>query len=131
MPFIAACFCNRRRERCSREADRNVESCMSKLTTCGSVFYGWFIVAAGFAAMFCLGEVMWSFGVFFTEFEAEFGWSRSTISLGYTLMAVGYAMPWLQGSLLTDTQLAPYFFRAHCLEGWLSPFAVPSSPYCI
>jgi len=29
------------------------------------LYYGWFIVAACFTGMVCLGEVMWSFGVFF------------------------------------------------------------------
>ena len=43
-------------------------------------FYGYNIVAAGFVIQaVCIG-VMFTYGVFFKEFQAEFGWSRATIS---------------------------------------------------
>lgn len=43
-------------------------------------FYGYNIVAAGFAIQgVCIGA-MFAYGVFFKEFQAEFGWSRATIS---------------------------------------------------
>ena len=43
-------------------------------------FYGYNIVAAGFIVQaVCIGS-MFTFGVFFKEFQAAFGWSRATIS---------------------------------------------------
>jgi len=43
-------------------------------------FYGYNIVAAGFTIQaVCIGA-MFAYGVFFKEFQAEFGWSRATIS---------------------------------------------------
>ena len=43
-------------------------------------FYGYNIVAAGFAIQaVCIGS-MFAYGVFFKELQAEFGWSRATIS---------------------------------------------------
>lgn len=56
------------------------------------IYYGWFVVAACFAVTMCLGEVMWSFGVFFKALEQDFGWGRGLTSSSYTLMAVGYGI---------------------------------------
>ena len=43
-------------------------------------FYGYNIVAAGFTIQaVCIGA-MFAYGVFFKEFQAEFSWSRATIS---------------------------------------------------
>jgi MFS family permease len=66
------------------------------------VYYGWFIVAACFAATVCLGEVTWSFGVFFKALENEFGWSRSLTSSCYTFMVVGYAVSAIVAGRLSD-----------------------------
>lgn len=43
-------------------------------------FYGYHIVAAGFAIQAVSIGAMFAYGVFFKEFQAEFGWSRATIS---------------------------------------------------
>ncbi len=43
-------------------------------------FYGYNIVAAGFAIQGISIGAMFAYGVFFKEFQAEFGWSRATIS---------------------------------------------------
>jgi MFS family permease len=43
-------------------------------------FYGYNIVAAGFAIQAVVIGVLFAYGVFFKEFQAEFGWSRATIS---------------------------------------------------
>jgi MFS family permease len=46
----------------------------------GRYFYGYNIVAAGFTIQaVCIGA-LFAYGVFFKEFQAEFGWSRTTIS---------------------------------------------------
>ena len=43
-------------------------------------FYGYNIVAAGFAIQAVSVGALFAYGVFFKEFQAEFGWSRATIS---------------------------------------------------
>ena len=43
-------------------------------------FYGYNIVAAGFAIQGASIGALFAYGVFFKEFQAEFGWSRPTIS---------------------------------------------------
>jgi MFS family permease len=50
-----------------------------------SYFYGYNIVVAGFIIQaVCIGA-MFTYGVFFEEFQAEFGWSRATISSASSL----------------------------------------------
>ena len=43
-------------------------------------FYGYHIVAAGFIVQAVSIGAMFTFGVFFKEFQAELGWSRAMIS---------------------------------------------------
>lgn len=59
----------------------------------GRYFYGYTIVAAGFVIQgVCIGA-MFTYGVFFKEFQAELGWSRATISgaasLAFLIMGAG------------------------------------------
>lgn len=52
----------------------------------GKVFYGWVIVFAAWLIMFfSVGVQMGSFPVFFGELLDEFGWSRGSLALGFTL----------------------------------------------
>ena len=56
-------------------------------------FYGYNIVAAGFIIQgVCIGA-MFTYGVFFREFQTEFGWSRAMISgaasLAFLVMGAG------------------------------------------
>jgi MFS family permease len=56
-------------------------------------FYGYNIVAAGFIIQaVCVGS-MFTYGVFFKDFQAEFGWSRAAISgaasLAFLMMGLG------------------------------------------
>ena len=56
-------------------------------------FYGYNIVAAGFIIQaVCIGA-MFTYGIFFKEFQAEFGWSRATIagasSVAFLIMGAG------------------------------------------
>jgi MFS family permease len=69
-----------------------------------TIFYGWFVVGACFAATFTLGEAMWTFGIFFKPLENEFGWSRAVVSSGYTAFLIGYAI-----SAITTGRLADRF----------------------
>ncbi|MCH9010322.1 MAG: MFS transporter [Chloroflexi bacterium] len=51
------------------------------------IFYGWFILAAGFFALFVSTGARSSFGVFIIPMTEDFGWSRSSISAA---IAVGW-----------------------------------------
>ena len=56
-------------------------------------FYGYNIVAAGFFIQLVAIGAMFTYGVFFKHFQAEFGWSRATISgassLAFLIMGIG------------------------------------------
>ena len=56
-------------------------------------FYGYNIVAAGFFIQATAIGAMFTYGVFFKEFQAEFGWSRALISgassLAFLIMGAG------------------------------------------
>jgi MFS family permease len=75
---------------------------LSKETESQGIFYGWFVVAACFAATFTLGAGMFMFGVFFKPLENEFGWTRALISSGYTAFLMGYALSSIASGRLAD-----------------------------
>lgn len=56
-------------------------------------FYGYIIVMAGFTIQMISSGAMYTYGVFFHEFQAEFGWSRALISgassLSFLMWGVG------------------------------------------
>ena len=52
----------------------------------GKIYYGYRIVAATSVIQMMYLGCVFTFGVFFPEFEAEFGWSRATISGASSLM---------------------------------------------
>lgn len=66
------------------------------------IFYGWFVVGACFFVTMSLGETMWSFGVFFKPLQAEFHWSRSLVSSGYTAFLVAYSLSAIASGRLSD-----------------------------
>ena len=50
------------------------------------VFYGWYIVGAGFLTQLMLGMLMFhSFGTYVTLMQADFGWSRTTFSIAFAM----------------------------------------------
>jgi MFS family permease len=82
------------------------------------IFYGWYVVAACFAATFTLGEAMWSFGVFFKPLQAEFGWSRALVSSGYTAFLFGFAISSIISGRLADRYSPrPILFVSGLLAG--------------
>ncbi len=82
------------------------------------IFYGWFVVAACFAATFTLGEAMWSFGVFFKPLQAEFGWSRALVSSAYTVFLFGFAISAITTGRLADRYSPrPILFVSALLAG--------------
>lgn len=59
----------------------------------GKMFYGWRIVIATFVIMlFGCGVAFYSFGVFIKPLAAEFGWSRTLISIAIGLWALMYGL---------------------------------------
>ena len=51
-----------------------------------SVFYGWWIVGAGFLTQLMLGMLMFhSFGTYVALMQADFGWSRTTFSIAFAM----------------------------------------------
>ena len=59
------------------------------------IFHGWFILAAGFMAMFMTMGARGTFGVFILPMSDDFGWSRSAISLAISIgwLANGLSQP--------------------------------------
>lgn len=58
----------------------------------GRIFYGWYIVAAGFLILFFNSGAMYTFGVVFKPIVAEFGWGRGPISLVFFVNMVVFAL---------------------------------------
>jgi len=63
---------------------------------------GWLLVAACFVVTLCIGEVMWSFGVFFKALETEFGWSRGLTSSSYTALGLAHGASSIIAGRLAD-----------------------------
>jgi MFS family permease len=59
------------------------------------IFYGYVIVAASFFIVFIMHGMYNTYGVYFSSLQAEFGWSRATLSAPHSLvffLAGGFAM---------------------------------------
>ena len=56
------------------------------------IFYGWYVLAASFIILFLTTGVAFSIGVMFKPFMAEFGWNRSSISIGIFINMAMYAL---------------------------------------
>ena len=63
---------------------------------------GWILVAACFVVTLCIGEVTWSFGVFFKALQAEFGWSRVLTSSTYTALGLANGASAILAGRLAD-----------------------------
>ncbi|MBI4216685.1 MAG: MFS transporter [Chloroflexi bacterium] len=56
------------------------------------IFYGWIVLVGASVVMLGGNAVQFSFGYFFPYLLQEFGWSRSTLSLGFTIAFVTGAL---------------------------------------
>ena len=66
------------------------------------LFYGWYIVASAFIILFFNAGSRFSFGIMFKPMIADFGWSRSSLSLvGFVSMAL-YAVSLIVAGRLYD-----------------------------
>jgi hypothetical protein len=55
---------------------------MNTTMTKANIFYGWWIIAAGFVLLFLFaGAGFYSFSIFIKPLEDEFSWARASISL--------------------------------------------------
>ena len=55
----------------------------------GRIFFGWYIVAGGFLLSALLGGLMFhAFGQYVVVFEEEFGWSRTALSIAFSIQMV-------------------------------------------
>jgi len=45
------------------------------------IFYGWYVLAASFLILFLSSGARFTIGIAFKPLIAEFGWSRSAVSL--------------------------------------------------
>ncbi len=62
---------------------RNITSILSGRR---KVFYGWWLLAGSVVAMALgSGVSFWSFGLYISPLEDEFGWSRAQVSLGFSV----------------------------------------------
>ena len=53
------------------------------------IFFGWYIVAGGFVLNAILGGLMFhAFGLYVVEFVEEFGWSRTALSIAFSIQMV-------------------------------------------
>ncbi|MFC1980984.1 MFS transporter [Chloroflexota bacterium] len=68
------------------------------------IHYAWIILIAGAIAFGMSGEMSsFVFGPLLVPMSAEMGWTRSQVSLAYTLMFVGFSATSLIGGWLADT----------------------------
>ncbi len=54
----------------------------------GNIFYGWWIVLAGFCISFYVGSVFYGFTAFFEPLVREFGWSYTQISIASSFRGI-------------------------------------------
>ena len=53
------------------------------------LFYGWYIVGAGFLTQFVMGLLLFhSFGTYVALMQADFGWNRTTFSIAFAVQRV-------------------------------------------
>lgn len=66
------------------------------------VFFGWIVVACTFSILCVAYGIQFSFGVFLPEISAELGWSRTSLSLPYSLYVFIYGVLGAVAGRLTD-----------------------------
>jgi sugar phosphate permease len=60
-----------------------------RLPSAPRVFYGWWIVVAGFGTQWLVGALMLHpFGLYVVEFEKHFGWNRTELAIAFSLARV-------------------------------------------
>jgi OFA family oxalate/formate antiporter-like MFS transporter len=85
------------------------------------LYYGWMIIGIGFFNMMLVMGTFFSSGVLFAAIIGEFGWSRTTASLPFSIALIFYAATaWLAGQLFDrygPRRLFPLGVRGHPRPG--------------
>ncbi|MGD9055718.1 MAG: MFS transporter [Desulfobacterales bacterium] len=63
-----------------------------KNTSTSRIFFGWYVLAAGFLLLFFQSGARFSFGLMFKPMIAELGWNRASISSAFFLHMVFFAL---------------------------------------
>lgn len=63
-----------------------------KNSTSSRIYFGWYIVAAGFLLLFFQSGARFSFGIMFKPIMTELGWNRASISSVFSLNMVFFAL---------------------------------------
>ncbi|MBW1861991.1 MAG: MFS transporter [Deltaproteobacteria bacterium] len=66
------------------------------------IHYGWLVLAASFAILFLTTGARFTIGVVFKPLMMEFGWDRSTVSLGIFINMVVYALSLIVAGIAYD-----------------------------
>ena len=66
------------------------------------IFWGWWIVVAGFVCAFCTAGARYSFSIFMPDIIDEFGWTRTQVSAAYSIHMWLYVIAAPVVGLLTD-----------------------------
>ncbi len=74
------------------KAKRNSMTLSQKNTSTSRIFYGWYVLAAGFLLLFFQSGARFSFGLMFKPMIAELGWNRASISSAFFLHMVFFAL---------------------------------------
>lgn len=74
----------------------------TKNTASFRIFYGWYVLAAGFLLLFLQSGARFSFGIMFKPMMAELGWNRAAISSVFFLNMVFFALALSAGGKLYD-----------------------------
>ncbi len=65
-------------------------------------FYGWIVMIAAWLCMYVSAACQFSFGTFVVPLMAEYGWTKTSLSLGYTLNMIVLPVAGLLAGLVTD-----------------------------
>ena len=67
-----------------------------------TIFYGWFLLAAAFLIVATGYSMRYSFSVFYDDLLDEFGWSRASTSLAFSISLLVYGISSPIGGSLVD-----------------------------
>jgi MFS family permease len=73
-------------------SERKIMIFSQKNAASSGIYFGWYMVAAGFFLLFFQSGARFSFGIMFKPMMAELGWNRASISSVFSLNMVFFAL---------------------------------------